>query len=172
LLDSFRKNDPGAVPFALALIAGRLRTPRELLRIATKTARGRSATDIAVSPYAIAVSMVLDQMDDKRIALHLALKKNRVTIARDVLADIDQTEAALRVGIRELDASEWGTRLAKIRDGIAVLVEAEVSRFPDQLGHILKSRNNGQGLLTGLIWKGRDAISDGAMFCKRLIGQT
>jgi hypothetical protein len=27
-------------------------------------------------------------------------------------------------------------------------------------------------LLTGLIWKGRDAISDGAMFCKRLIGQT
>ena len=172
LLDSFRKNDPGAVPFALALIAGRLRTPRELLRLATKTARGRSATDIAVSPYAIAVSMVLDQMDDKRIALHLALKKNRVTIARDVLADIDRTEAALRVGIRELDASEWGTRLAKIRDGIAVLVEAEVSRFPDQLGHILKSRNNGQGLLTGLIWKGRDAISDGAMFCKRLIGQT
>jgi hypothetical protein len=172
LLDSFRKNDPNAVPFALALIAGRLRTPRELLRLATKTARGRSATDIAVSPYAIAVSMVLDQMDDKRIALHLALKKNRVTIARDVLADIDQTEAALRVGIRELDASEWGTRLAKIRDGIAVLVEAEVSRFPDQLGHILKSRNNGQGLLTGLIWKGRDAISDGAMFCKRLIGQT
>jgi hypothetical protein len=172
LLDSFRKNDPNAVPFALALIAGRLRTPRELLRLATKTARGRSATDIAASPYAIAVSMVLDQMDDKRIALHLALKKNRVTIARDVLADIDRTEAALRVGIRELDASEWGTRLAKIRDGIAVLVEAEVSRFPDQLGHILKSRNNGQGLLTGLIWKGRDAISDGAMFCKRLIGQT
>lgn len=171
LLDSFRKNDPRAVPFALALIAGRLRTPRELLRVATKTARGRSATDIAASPYAIAVSMVLDQMDDKRIALHLALKKNRVTIARDVLADIDQTEAALRVGIRELDASEWGTRLAQIRDGIAVLVEAEVSRFPDQLGHILKSRSSGQGLLTGLIGKGRDAISDGAFFCKKLIGQ-
>ena len=132
----------------------------------------RNAADIAASPYAIAVSMVLDQMDDKRIALHLALKKNRVTIARDVLADIDQTEAALRLGIRELDASEWGTRLAKIRDGIAILVEAEVSRFPDQLGHILKSRNGGQGLLTGLLWKGRDAISDGAMFCKRLIGQT
>src|SRR3981189_208986 len=35
LLDSFRKNDPRAVPFALALIAGRLSTPRELLRLAT-----------------------------------------------------------------------------------------------------------------------------------------
>jgi hypothetical protein len=171
LLDPFRKKDPDAVPFALALIAGRMRTPRELLRIATKTARGRSAADVAASPYAIAVSMVLDQMDDKRIALRVALKKNRVTIARDVLADIDQTEAALRAGIRELDASEWGARLAKIRDGIAVLVEAEVSRFPDQLGHILKSRNGGQGLLTGLLWKGRDAISDGAFYCKRLIGQ-
>jgi hypothetical protein len=27
-------------------------------------------------------------------------------------------------------------------------------------------------LLSGLAWKGRDAISDSAAFCKRLIGQS
>jgi hypothetical protein len=172
LLDSFRKKDPDAVPFALALVAGRLRTPRELMFIATKAARGRNAADIAATPYAIAISMVLDQIDDKRIALLIALKKNRVTIARDVLADIDRTEAALRVRIRELDASAWGTRLGEIRNAISVLVEAEVSRFPDKLGHILEMRNSrGNGLLAGLIGRGRDAISDGAIFCKRVIGQ-
>jgi hypothetical protein len=172
LLDSFSKQNADAVPFALALLAGRLNTPRELMHVATRAARSRSATDVAATPYAIAISMVLDQIDDKRIALLLALRKNRVTIARDVLADINRTEAALRVGIREFDASEWGTRMAEIRNAIAALVEAEVNRFPDQLGHILELRNaRGNGFLTGLIGKGRDAISDGAIFCKRLIGQ-
>ena len=66
LLDSFRKQDPDAVPFALAVVAGRLRTPRELMHIATKAARTRNAADVAATPYAIAVSMVLDQIDDKR----------------------------------------------------------------------------------------------------------
>jgi len=39
--------------------------------------------------------------------------------------------------------------------------------------HALPELRNsrGNGLLTGLIGKGRDAISDGAIFCKRLIGQ-
>jgi hypothetical protein len=172
LLDSFRKQNPDAVPFALARVAGRLRTPRELMHIATKASRSRNAADVAATPYAIAISMVLDQIDDKRIALLIALRKNRVTIARDVLADINRTEAALRVGIREFDASEWGTRMGEIRNGIAALVEAEVNRFPDELGHILEMRNSrGNGLLAGLIGKGRDAISDGATFCKRLIGQ-
>ena len=95
LLNSFRKKDPGAVPFALALVAGRLKTPPELIRLATKAARSRSAADVAATPYAIAVSMVLDQIDDKRIALLIALKKNRIIVARDILADIDKTESAL-----------------------------------------------------------------------------
>ena len=172
LLDAFRKKDPNAVPFALALVAGRLKTPRELFRLATKAARGRSAAEVATTPYAIAVSMVLDQIDDKRVALRVALRKNRIIVARDILADIDSTESALLAGIRELDASEWGARLRDMRAAIVALVEAEVSRFPDEIGHVLKLRDlRGNGLLGGLIWKGRDAISDGAFFCKRLIGQ-
>jgi hypothetical protein len=172
LLDAFRKKDPGAVPFALALVAGRLKTPRELVRLATKAARSRSAADVAATPYAIAVSMVLDQIDDKRVALLIALRKNRIIVARDILADIDATESALLASIRELDASEWGTRLRHMRTAIVALVEAEVSRFPDEVGHVLKLRDlRGSGLLSGLIWKGRDAINDGSLFCKRLIGQ-
>jgi hypothetical protein len=156
LLDSFRKKEPAAVPFALALVAGRLKTPRELIRLATKPARSRRAVDVAATPYAISVSMVLDQID-----------------ARDILADIDKTEAAVQAAIRELAASEWGARLRDIRSAIVADVEVEVSRFPDEVGHILQLRNaHGNGLLSGLVWKGRDAISDSAAFCKRLIGQT
>jgi hypothetical protein len=172
LLNAFRKKDPDALPFALALVAGRLKTPRELVRLATKASRSRRAADVAATPYAIAVSMVLDQVDDKRVALLIALKKNRVVVGRDILADIDACESALLGAIRELDASEWGRRLHTIRDSIVELVEAEVSRFPDEVGHILKLRDvRGDRFLSDLVWKGRDAISDGATFCKRLIGQ-
>jgi hypothetical protein len=172
LLDAFRKKDPNALPFALALVAGRLKAPRELFRLATNAARSRRAADVAATPYAIAVSMVLDQIDDNRVALLIALKKNRIIVARDILAEIDSTESALLAGIRELDASEWGRRLRDIRTAIVELVEAEVSRFPDEVGHVLKLRDlRGNGFLPGLIWKGRDAISDGAFFCKRLLGQ-
>jgi hypothetical protein len=132
----------------------------------------RRAADVAATPYAIAVSMVLDQIDDKRVALLIALKKNRVVVGRDILADIDACESALLGAIRELDASEWGTRLHTIRDSIVELVEAEVRRFPDEVGHILKLRDvRGDRFLSDLVWKGRDAISDGATFCKRLTGQ-
>jgi hypothetical protein len=140
------------------------------MRLATKPARSRRAADIAATPYAIAVSMVLDQVDDKRVALRVALKKNRVVAARDILADIDSTEAAVQSAIRELAASDWGARLRDIRAAIVTDVEVEVSRFPDEVGHILQMRGGrGNGLLSGLVWKGRDAISDSAAFCKRLI---
>jgi hypothetical protein len=153
-------------PFALALVAGRLKTPRELVRLATKAARSRRAADVAATPYAIAVSMVLDQIDDQRVTLLIALKKNRIIVARDILVEIDKTESALWAGIRELDASEWGKRLREIRSSIVELVTAEVSRFPEEVGHVLKLRDlQGNGILTDLIGKGRDA----AFFCKRLI---
>jgi hypothetical protein len=176
LLGSFHKKNAPALAFALALVAKRLKTPWQLFRLATKSARGRKAADIAATPYGITVSMVLDQLEDKRLALRIALKHNRVIIAREILVDIYNTEHALQVRIDEFEDSEWGVRLRVIMDAIATLVEAEVSRFPDEVGHVLGSRSlrshqSLAGRLTYLAWKGRDAISDSAAFCKKLIGQ-
>src|SRR5258707_12434737 len=72
LLDTFGKKHPEALPFALALVAKRLRTPWQLLRLATKSAPSKEASDIAATPYALAVSMVLDRLEDKRSALRIA----------------------------------------------------------------------------------------------------
>ena len=142
------------------------------MRLATKPARSRSAADVAATPYAIAVSMLLDQIDDNRVALLIALRKSASSSPATSWPKSTPPNSAPLAGIRELDASEWGTRLRDMRSAIVALVEAELSRFPDEVGHVLKLRDlRGSGLLSGLIWKGRDAISDGAFFCKRLIGQ-
>jgi len=177
LLDAFGKKHAEALPFALALVAKRLRTPWQLIRLATKAAPSKNAADIAATPYAIAISTVLDRLDDNRSALCVALRNNRVLVCKEILTDIYDTEYALQVRIDLLDESDWGARLHNLMNAIAALVEAEVSRFPDNIGHVLGSRSlrshqSLAGRLTYLAWKGRDAISGGAAYCKKLIGQS
>ena len=60
------KKHAEALPFALALVARRLKTPWQLIRLATKAAPSKNAADVAAMPYAIAVSMVLDRLEDNR----------------------------------------------------------------------------------------------------------
>jgi hypothetical protein len=176
LLDAFAKTHADVLPFALALVAKRLRTQWQLIRLATKAAPRKNAADIAATPYAITVSMVLDRLDDKRSALRVALKNNRVFVAKEILTDIYDTEYALQVRIDLLDQSDWGVRLDTLMKAITALVEAEVARFPPNVGHVLGSRNlrshqSLAGRLTYLAWKGRDAVSGGAAYCMKLVGQ-
>jgi hypothetical protein len=176
-LDAFKKSHPQALPFALALLARRLKTSWQLVRLATKPAASKSAADIAATPYACVVPMVLDRLDDKRLALGIALRHNRVLVARDLLAEIYDTEYALKVRIDGIEQSDWGIRLQQLMDAIAALVSAEVSRFPPNVGHILGSRRLRShdtlgGKLSYLAWKGRDAIEDGAAAFRKLIGQS
>jgi flagellin-specific chaperone FliS len=174
LLDAFRKKNPEEIPFALALVAKRLRTPWQLIRLATKAAASKSAADVAATPYAVTVPMVLDRLDDKRAILRVALKNERILVAKEILTEVYNTEYALQVRIDMPDDSEWGARLRNLMDSIAALVEAEVSRFPDNVGHVLGSRSLRShesliGRLTYLAWKGRDAVSGGATYWKKLV---
>jgi hypothetical protein len=176
LLDAFGERNADALPFALALVAKRLKTSWQLIRLASKAAASKNAADLAATPYAITVSMVLDRLEDKRSLLRVALKNNRVMVAREILTEIYDTEYALQVRIDLLDESDWGARLQSLMEAIATLVEAEVSRFPDNVGHVLGSRRlrshqSLAGRLTSLAWKGRDAVIGGAAYCRKLISQ-
>jgi hypothetical protein len=141
-------------------------------------APAKNATDIAAVPYALAVSMVLDRVDDKRALLRVALKNNRIVVAKNILAEIYGIERAVRARIDLLDQSEWGARLNNLMNAIAALIESEVTRFPDEVGHILggsrslRGHQSLAGRLTDLAWKGRDVMSGGAALCKKLIGQS
>jgi hypothetical protein len=176
LLDGFGKDHAEEIPFALALVAARLRTFWHLIRLATNPASSKTAAGIVTTPYAIAVSMVLDRLDDRRSALRIALKNNRILVAKELLIEIYDTEYALRVRIEKIEDSEWGQRLDNLMNAIAVLIEAEVRRFPDKVGHILgshslRSYQSLVGRLTHLAGKGRDAVSEGAAYCRKLISR-
>lgn len=176
-LDAFRKANPDALPFALTLVARRLKTFWQLIYLATKAAASKSAAEVAAAPYACVVPMVLDRLDDKRIALRIALRHNRFLVARDLLTEIYDAEHALKLRIDGIEQSQWGIRLQQLMDAIAALVSAEVSRFPANVGHILGSRRLRSQETLGdklsyLAWKGRDVVQDGAAALRKLIGAT
>jgi hypothetical protein len=177
LLDAFRKRHPEALPFALTLVAKQLKTFWQLVRLATKAAPSRYAADIAATPYAIAVSMVLDRLQDKGTALRAALKTNKVIDAKELLVEIYDAEYELRVGIDRLDQSPWGARLDGTINWIGTLIEAEVSKFPKEVGHVLasrslRSRRSLLGRLSYYAWKGRDVLSSGVVRCVKSVGQS
>ena len=164
LLDALVAKHPDALPFGLTMVTKRLTAPWQLLRLATKAAHGHDADDIAATHYAISVSMVLDLIDDKRLALHHALKSNRVPFAKGVLTEIYDIERAIRARIGRLENSDWGRRLDQVMAAVEADLRSEFEAMPGQLHHVLGSVERHQpthGLLNTLMHKGRNLIGLG-----------
>jgi hypothetical protein len=175
LLDAFVAKHPEVMPFALTIVATRLKARWQLIRLATEAARGKSIGDIAATRYAISISMLLDHLDDKRTALSHALKGNRIPIAKDILAEIYDTEHALR-GISRLEESDWGRRLDGLMAAIAGDLQTEFQTLPENTHHVLGSRtlhrdHSVPGLVTSLARKSRDTLVEGAAYCRGLVGR-
>jgi hypothetical protein len=137
LLDGLRKASIDATPFALTAVFTRLTHPWQIIRLAT--AKGRKISDIAATPYAIILSMILDHLEQRRLALGHAMKNNRLVIARAILTEIYDFEYELRAGITLYDESDWGRRLQAIMKAVVADVHTEAERIPDKLPHVLLS---------------------------------
>jgi hypothetical protein len=162
-LDAFAAKHPEAIPFALTIVAKRLKTRWQFIRLATEIARSRKIEDIKETRYAICISMVLDHLDERRLMLGQALKSNRIPLGKTLLANIYDIEDALRAGIERLDKSDWGQRLDELLAMVAADVKAELETLPEHTQHVLGSRARprlraASALVNSLIHRGRDLI--------------
>lgn len=141
LLSALKAKRADAVPFALTILAKRLETPWELLSVATVPANDRAAARIAASPFAIAVAMVLDQIEEKHLLLLFALRNNRPVRAKEIVGEIYRIEEALRTQI-ELKGSDWAQHLDQLMTTVQAAINAEIDSIPSDhrhLTHILES---------------------------------
>ena len=141
LLSALRAKRVDAVPFALTIVARRLENPWELLSVATVPADDRAAARIAAAPFAIAVSMVLDQIEEKHLLLLFALRNNRPVRAKEIVGEIYRIEEALSSEI-ELKGSDWAQQLEDMMVAVQAAINAEISSIPGDhrhLTHILES---------------------------------
>jgi hypothetical protein len=172
-LDILAAAKPDAVPFAIGCIAKRLAMPWHLLRLATHATETKVAAEVAAAPYAFAVAMVLDQLEDQVEELRITLRKQHVPRAREILAAIYDAEYAIRVRI-DLAGSAWGERLDAIMQAVAHALDTEEINLPAGLHHVLRSpalrhQHSFTGRLTSLAWKCRDAVTGGPGYARHLI---
>jgi hypothetical protein len=172
-LDGVAAAHPDAVPFALTLVMRRLIQPWQVIRFATKAVETKDPYDIAETPYAIAVTMAFDQLDDQIDNLRDALRADKVLRAKDILTEIYNTEYALRVRM-DLEDSDWGDRLDATMALVAKVLTTETRNVPDGLNHILHSRglrshNSLSGQITRIGWMCRDALTDSMTYGRNLV---
>lgn len=175
LLDLFGSKNPDAVPFALTIVANHLKKPWQLVRVATKTTKSKN-TSAPATPYVVTISMVLTQLSDKQLALHHALKTNRILVAKDLMRDIYDIEDTLRSRADLLDESD-GLRLDGLMEAVAALMKAEIDSLPGNIRHVLgvraaRSRGSLTARLSSLAWKGRRALIGGTDYCKKKISHS
>ena len=172
LIEAFAAKHPQGLPFALAIVMKRLEVPWQMIFLAIRAANSRAAEDIARTHYDIAVSMVLDHLDDRHSILKQALKTCRIEASKQILREILDIEDQLRDRIGGFDASEWGKRLADFTAALGTELEAEIHTLPEGTHHVLEAlahRRHG-GLLQYLSKVGHDALASGAAYCEKLVG--
>jgi hypothetical protein len=178
LIEALLAKHGQALPFALTIVMKRLELPWQLIFLALQASHRRTAEDIARSVYGIAVSMVLDHLDDRHTLLKQALKASRVEAAKAVLRDIYDIEDHLHDWIPRFDESAWGRRLEQFMAALAAELNAEYHTLPGDdvhgdLHHVLEGverRHREASLLHGLWLKGRDALASGTARVERLVG--
>ena len=167
-LDALRARQGGAVPFALTLIARRLKKPWQLLRLATAASRSRAPRDLLAAPYGVAVPMVFDMIGDKRLTLLDAFRLNHTLQAREILGEVYEIEDAVRSSI-DLGDTDWGRRLQALMAEIKVALDSEVNAMPLDhlhLKHVLESASlqpshSWTERLGRMFRRGQDALVDG-----------
>lgn len=178
LLDALANKHSEGLPFALTVIMKRLEQPWQIALLAVHASHGKTAEEIARTRYGIAVSMVLDHLDDRLLLLKQALRTVRIDAAKEILGEIYDVEDQLHDWIARLDESDWGRRLELFMAALAADLDAEYHTLPGDdvhgdLHHVLEGverRRREAGLLHHLWLKGRDALVGGAVRFERLVG--
>lgn len=146
LLDSPIGRHRDVFLYAMLMVMGRLGSPWQLIRVAIHAASSDVAERIAATSFAVAVDIVLDDLDRMTANLRDALKAGQGDVT-ELLKSIHDTSRALRTEIELPIESAWGRQLAAARSETARLLEAEIDNLPGLVRRLLRPRN------------GRDAIA-------------
>jgi hypothetical protein len=126
--------------FSLVLVMSRLTSPWQLIRFATKAAGSDDAKRIAETPYAIAVNIVLDEVDRKVRELATDLKSGRGIAVSALLKEVHDALRGLRSEIDLSPESAWGRQLTAVRAEVSKLLSAEIELSPGRVRRLVRLR--------------------------------
>lgn len=131
-----RKSD--VLLYGLAMLMGRLAVPWQLIRMAVRAADSDAPSRIAETPYAVAVTIVLSELEGMVGELRLELKARRSIIS--MLKELHDAARGLRTELDLSIESAWSRQLATIRSDISNLLKSEIETTPGCLRRLLRPR--------------------------------
>lgn len=146
LLDSPIGRHRDVFLYALLVVMSRLGSPWQLIRLAIHAAASDAAEHLAATPFAIAVDVVLGDLDRIITNLGGALKTGDSDAVGRLLKDFHDAARALHTEIDLPADSIWGRQLAAARAEAASLLEGEIDNLSGQVRRLLRPRNGREAI--------------------------
>ena len=124
--------------YGMILLMGRLAAPWQLVRIAARAAESDNAERISETPYAVAVNIVLGDVECMVNELRVELKAHRPVVS--LLRALHDAARGLRTDLDLSVDSPWSRRLAAIRTEVSNVLKAEIENTSGRVRRLLRPR--------------------------------
>ena len=125
---------------ALILVMGRLAVPCQLVRLAIKAAETDQASRVASTPYALCVTIVLEEVERVLSVLRANVKSANYGTVGGQLKDIHDAARVLRTEMDLAGDSPWARQLATLRAEVSNLIKIQIETVPGRMRRLLRPR--------------------------------
>lgn len=140
VLESPVARNPHVLPYAVVLVMSRLGAHWQLIRLAIRAAETDVAARVAESSLAVAVSVVLSEIERMVDELRRDLRNRRVHDAAATLKEIHDAARGVRTELDLATDSPWARQLAAVRTEVSELLKVEIDSIPGRVRRLLRPR--------------------------------
>ncbi len=129
--------------YSLLTVMNRLAAPWQLIRLGVKAAGSDTAARVAETPYGVAVTIVLSELERQVGELRDDLRSGRGVAVGALLKTIHDSARGLRTELNMPVDSSWGRALSGLRSQIGDMLRLEIDSMPGRVRRLLKPRGTG-----------------------------
>jgi hypothetical protein len=140
LIEGAAARDGELFLYALLTVMSRMTSPWQLIRLGVRAAGSDTAARVAETHYAVAVNIVLAELERMVAELREDLRSGRGVAVGALLKTIHDSARGLRTELELPVDSTWGRTLVAQRTQISDLLRAEIESIPGRVRRLLRPR--------------------------------
>jgi hypothetical protein len=140
LIEGAAARDGELFLYAMLTVMSRMTAPWQLIRLGVRAAGSDTAARVAETHYAVAVNIVLAELERMVAELRADLRSGRGVAVGALLKTIHDSARGLRTELELPVDSTWGRTLVAQRTQISDLLRAEIESIPGRVRRLLRPR--------------------------------
>ena len=141
LIEGAAARDGELFLYALLTVMNRMTAPWQLIRLGVRAAGSDMAARVADTHYAVAVNIVLAELDRMVAELREDLRSGQGVAVGTLLKTIHDSARGLRTELALPKDSTWGRALAAQRAQISDVLRTEIESMPGRVRQLLRLRS-------------------------------